>query len=1117
MLRSLYSAVSGLNVNQKSMDVIGNNIANVNTVGFKQGRAVFQDLMSQTLIGGKTPTDSRGGINPRQVGSGAYLAAVDNIFEQGVLKSTNRTADLAIEGDGLFIVRGEGELQHYYTRAGDFNFDSSGTLTNPSGYKVQGWMSDPVTGVLNADASVGDIVLGPEYKIMQPRASSVVNLAGTLDTRATASTVTFNPFLTQATARQPLTSVTNASGVALDLVSGEEVNIRTHASRLSLMSELVDKNGTEVKLVDNQAVTFTFGNTPFSIAYSAKGGQNRGDGVFNTVEEFVEEVNNVFKQVGALNPAPNNGPVASINLVDGRFRLTANTSFELTSITTDSTLQNILSTLIGSYGPNATEESADVFFETSVVAMEDFDDLSGLALQINNSVNGNVVADGFEAKFLENNFGMLEGESIRFDTIELNENPDGSGVNWENIAIGPFFYTEVENPIQANHFHTVQELGKLITDAINAEAAATAQAQGWGAPSVVNFGIVGNELTFNLQGGGAIRLGTASMAPAPGGTDPNPYLKTVFDKAFTVQDISGATVGRTLTDTQSYANLEEISGKGRIVYSYNKTNNNLKMNMDTGDFNMVNGDTLTFVIAGNEYTVTYPAAGWADGNAFVQAVNQALTGGAPAMNNLTLAYNATGAPDGTGIITFTAQNANVVIDDIKTTSTTPDLRDFLKSRLKNIELVAGGAAVSVEAQVPEINKISGLTIEKGYQGDIFTDNILPVEGEIALNGSITSERFLSVADETTKMVDLFTGNGESFKFTENESSLNFNASIGEELVTGNNIFQIDVNTTYGEMAMAIEEYLGLGREHNRSDNVVIKDGALIVTGEKGVLNNIDFLNIAGAGTSERYGVFNNYMKSDTTGATGGILATNMALYDEQGNAHIVNFTFSLWNEEQNEWRLQIEADDPTNSIAINGATANELVLKFNADGSLAYMYDRFPTPASIIVNPTLRFSAANGTNTLPNIALNLGSQGGTDGMVIAAAAGTFTQNSSDGYPQGNLESTLFNPAGEIVGSYTNGQVRTVGQIALATFVNNQGLTKLGDSLYGATGNSGQATIGKPQTGSRGDIAAGMLENSNVDLSTELVDMITTQRGFQSNSKVITTSDEMIQELLGMKR
>ncbi len=1117
MLRSLYSAVSGLNVNQKSMDVIGNNIANVNTVGFKQGRAVFQDLMSQTLIGGKTPTDSRGGINPRQVGSGAYLAAVDNIFEQGVLKSTNRTADLAIEGDGLFVVRGEGELQHYYTRAGDFNFDSSGTLTNPSGYKVQGWMSDPVTGELNADATVGDIVLGPEYKIMQPRASSVVNLAGTLDTRATASTVTFSKFMTQAAARQPLTSITNSGGVALDLVSGEEVNIRAHASKLTLMSELVDKNGTDIKLTDNATVTFTFGQTPYSISYSAAGGQNRGDGKFNTVEEFIEEVNNVFKQVGALNPAPNNGPVASINLVDGKFRLTANTSFELTSITTDSTLQNVLKGLIGSYGPNNSEDSAEVFFENTIAAMEDFDSLADLALQVNNSINGNVVADGFKAEFLENNFGMLEGESISFNNIELNANADGSGADWEPIQIGPFFYTEVENPIQANHFHTVQELGKLITDAINAEAATVQGNQGWPAPSIVNFGIIGNELTFNLQSGGAIRLGTATMEPAPGGTEPNPYLKTVFDKAFTVQDVSGATVGRTLTDTQSYANVEEISGKGRIVYSYNKTNNNLNLNMDTGDFNMVNGDTLTFVIAGTEYTVTYPANGWADGNEFVTAVNQALTGAVPPFNNLTLAYDPNGAPDGTGQITFTAQNADVVIDDIKTTSTSPDLRDFLKSRLKNVNIVAGGANIAVEAQVPEVTKLTGLTIEKGYQGDIFTDNVLPEQGDIALNGSITSDRFLTVADETTKMVDLFTNNGESFKFTENESSLSFNASIGGEDVTGNNIFPIDVNTTYGEFTDAIETYLGLGRDHNRAENVVIKDGAIIVTGEKGALNNIDFLNIAGSGTSERYGIFNNYMKSDTTGASGGVLATNMALYDEQGNAHTVNFTFSLWNEEQNEWRLQIAADDPTNNIAINGATTNELVLKFNSDGSLAYMYDRFPTPASIIVNPTLRFSAANGTNTLPNIALNIGSQGGTDGMVIAAAAGTFTQNSSDGYPQGNLESTLFNPAGEIVGSYTNGQVRTVGQIALATFVNNQGLTKIGDSLYSATGNSGQATIGKPQTGSRGDIAAGMLENSNVDLSTELVDMITTQRGFQSNSKVITTSDEMIQELLGMKR
>ena len=173
MLRSLYNAVSGLDVNQKAMDVLGNNIANVNTIGFKMGRAVFQDLMSQTLIGGKTPTDSRGGINPRQVGNGVYLAAVDNIFAQGVVKSTQSTTDLAIQGAGFFVVRGEGVGENYYTRAGDFNFDNTNTLTTPSGYRVQGWMADPDTGVMNKQVGVGDIVLGTNYQVMKPKESKL--------------------------------------------------------------------------------------------------------------------------------------------------------------------------------------------------------------------------------------------------------------------------------------------------------------------------------------------------------------------------------------------------------------------------------------------------------------------------------------------------------------------------------------------------------------------------------------------------------------------------------------------------------------------------------------------------------------------------------------------------------------------------------------------------------------------------------------------------------------------------------------------------------------------------------------------------------------------------------
>lgn len=1096
MLRSMYSAVSGLSVNQKSMDVIGNNIANVNTIGYKQGRAVFQDLMSQTLIGGKTPTDSRGGINPRQVGAGAYLAAVDNIFEQGVLKSTNRTGDLAIEGEGLFVVRGEGAQQNFYTRAGDFNFDSSGTLTNPSGYKVQGWMSDPATGELNADATVGDIILGPAYKIMQPKSSSKINLAGTLDTRATASTLTYQKFLTQAAAQQSLTNITNKSGVGLDLTNSEPVTITAHASGRTVMSQLVDKNGTAINMNDGAGVTFTFGNTPYTIKYSAGGGQNRGDEKFNTVEEFVEEVNTIFKKVGATS---GKGPVASLSFQNGTFKLTANSSFELTSVSGASSLQNILSSITGAYGPNNSKTSGEIFFAKTVKAMEDFNNLSELSLQVENALTGNVVKGGFKVDFLENNFGLKEGEGILFENIKIYDEA-GNIVNEDAVTkkpkpIGPFTYTEDERPIAgSNKFHTVQELAQLIKDDINTKAEGK---------STVDYGIIGNRITFNLASGGSVEFCSATMKAAPGGTEPNPYLKTVFDAAFTTKDETGTTIPRLINKTDSYVNMDEISGKGRIVYSYNKTQENLDIDVDNGNVKMVDGDTLTFAINGTNYTATYKAADWGNGANCAKALDDVLktAGIKVTWENGGLKFNSTGA--------------DVVVDNITTTSTTPNFKDLLKSKLKNVSIDAT-TGVTVDGQVPEVNAITGLSITKGYSGTVFTDNVLGDKNNIGINSSIASERFMTVADENTKMVDLFSGKGESFNFRE-ETTLSVAASVGGEKVTNYNIFQINVDTTYGQFAYFMEDYLGLGRSHNSMDNVVIKDGTLIVTGEKGLSNNIDYFNITGSGSSDEFGIFNQYMKAESVGATKGQLSTNMEIYDEQGNAHIVNFKFGLWNEEQNEWRLQIECDDPTNSIAINGATTNELILKFNSNGSLAYMYDRFPTPPTVMVSPTLRFSAANGTNTIPNIKLNLGSQGGTDGMVLAAAAGTFTRNSSDGYSQGNLDTTLFNPAGEIVGTYTNGEVRTLGQIALATFVNYQGLMKVGDSMFSETGNSGQATIGKPQTGSRGDISAGMLENSNVDLSMELVDMITTQRGYQANSKIISTSDEMIQELLNMKR
>ena len=145
MMRSLYSGVSGLQNHQTRMDVIGNNISNVNTIGFKRGRVNFQDMISQQMQGAAKPTDELGGVNPKEVGLGMTVAAIDNIFNQGNLQSTGVSTDIAIQGNGFFIMK-SGE-ESFYTRAGAFSLDTNGTLVNPAnGMRVQGWMAEEVNG-----------------------------------------------------------------------------------------------------------------------------------------------------------------------------------------------------------------------------------------------------------------------------------------------------------------------------------------------------------------------------------------------------------------------------------------------------------------------------------------------------------------------------------------------------------------------------------------------------------------------------------------------------------------------------------------------------------------------------------------------------------------------------------------------------------------------------------------------------------------------------------------------------------------------------------------------------------------------------------------------------------
>ena len=186
MIRSMYTAISSLNLQQKYLDVVSNNLANSNTIGFKASRVLSQDQFSQMMSPGSSPTATQGGVNPIQIGLGVSLGYISSNFTQGVLQSTGRNMDLGIQGDGFFIY---GNENRRYSREGSMSLDMDGYLVNSaSGLRTQGWLAD-ASGAIDNNIPVDDISIVTDNTLA--RATGTVNLGGNLSA-GTALNGTYN-------------------------------------------------------------------------------------------------------------------------------------------------------------------------------------------------------------------------------------------------------------------------------------------------------------------------------------------------------------------------------------------------------------------------------------------------------------------------------------------------------------------------------------------------------------------------------------------------------------------------------------------------------------------------------------------------------------------------------------------------------------------------------------------------------------------------------------------------------------------------------------------------------------------------------------------------------------
>ena len=236
-------------------------------------------------------------------------------------------------------------------------------------------------------------------------------------------------------------------------------------------------------------------------------------------------------------------------------------------------------------------------------------------------------------------------------------------------------------------------------------------------------------------------------------------------------------------------------------------------------------------------------------------------------------------------------------------------------------------------------------------------------------------------------------------------------------------------------------------------------------------------------------------------------------YDSLGSKHQITVEYrkvSYSPENGTEWSIMVTVPEPgvINTDPEAGAYKNVLTgnIRFGTDGAL------------IGYSPSvINYTANNGSAAGQTIALNFGTLGGFDGITSYDSKSNTENIAQDGYTGGTLNGLRIDQSGKIIGSFTNGHGLALAQVSMATFTNNNGLEKLGGNVWGETANSGGPVIGAASTGSRGKINASTLEMSNVDLSHAFTQLIVIQRGYQANSKTITTSDTMLNTLLQLKQ
>lgn len=1195
--------LSGISAASTDLSVTGNNIANASTTGFKESRAEFGDLYTTSLLGSGSPP----------VGSGIQVANVRQEFSQGSISATDNVMDMAIDGNGFFVLGDNGA--NSYTRSGIFSLDKDGYVVANNGARLQGFTADDegviagvmsdmqidvsnqaprLTSLVNAQLNLdaGEQVLQEQGLQVSTTGLSVGNVdAGILDSTATtlagvdqpttegtparlifgadlataaaagygaismdidlgdgngAQTVT----LTGVAAGSSVADVLNDVRTALDTTFGsQQFDVWQQSTTGELVIDRAGYHATDgsafaiantgdwdtafganTGVASGTAGTLLFvGNNPVTADFTSIPGTSTTTRttatppltmVSSTVGEFstltaesiygVTDFTTGTGNVLAFTLAVGNGSTYPIVLSEGTWTGAAPADFA--NVTT-SELVTELNDQIAAYtaAPDVVAVSNSGRIEWQVQAPAERGDYVQLADNATTSVNLDLTDLGFSV-------------SNRFDTgeppVEANNEFQLEVTSSTGNGAGPFVIA-----IPTGTYATLDDLADAIQTQIDVYIGAS------GIADKISVDAVGGQLVFTNQitgsGEGIALTGTA--------TEPQALASLGFDSLFTVNgtDEVDRTNSFRINLTAPAPDTEGRSGS--VVVSLEQEFSSVQELAAAINAQLNSQDADSYIgvqaIAEEVIPTTTPPQYKLDFRA-----TEAGEASIISITNITASGN-----DITDEELFATLQVNPYDSDLLTLGIEGVNNGYPETRVTLVE----PEGLQTEIEIPEYaeaNEVAALLNQQpGVTASASTQATLPAAGynspgndmTLTINGQVlTSTSLTDLADEINSYTTT-TMPGFSAEL-DDAGDLVISNAIGRDItIEMNSGVETDSLIVLGSNASS-PGVLGGSAAGSRaasvggSVDIVLNEGYRLqnpdpaLSGIFGTLDDSEFtayaLNVFDPADPETY----NH-------------ATSLTVYDSQGNEHVMSQYFvkepSPDGSGDTEWAMYVQIDgedvgdpDPTLDFPLNlDPTQARYTLYFNQDGTIdtEATGDLFVTNWDPIDASGARNGALGSMNvlegglplTVPANSSNF--QIDLSGTTQYGADFSVNQVAQNGYTTGRLTGLEIDLDGVVFAQFSNGQSQVLGQVALANFTNPEGLTPVGDTAWTESYASGVPTIGAPRTASLGQIQSASLEESNVDLSQELVGLIVAQRNFQASAKTIETADQVTQAIINI--